>query len=211
MMLATLRYMLAHEYWYWAICAACVVLFTLVLRVHVALVPLIERLASHLEDDDGQDAIVANRRLRALKTGMQFMEYASDPKSSLRAAKKAVKRINKRRQILKRTEPGTGLHHLHSRPDQRPWPTPEISYFSDVSDGGVPQHVQASSWQRQSVRHEAPCHTCAQRGRQCKPWASQPASKLVTTTHLPAHVYKCTGNSSRCPTAVWRRMCRGRA
>ena len=211
MMLATLRYMLAHEYWYWAICAACVVLFTLVLRVHVALVPLIERLASHLEDDDGRDAIVANRRLRALKTGMQFMEYASDPKSSLRAAKKAVKRINKRRQILKRTEPGTGLHHLHSRPDQRPWPTPEISYFSDVSDGGVPQHVQASSWQRQTVRHEAPCHTCAGAFA-----VGQPASQSVSHDHTPTsthgpHVYTCTGNSSRCPTAVWRRMCRGRA
>lgn len=175
-MFATLRYMLAHEYWYWAICAACVVLFTLVLRVHVALVPLIERLASHLEDDDGRDAIVANRRLRALKTGMQFMEYASDPKSSLRAAKKAVKRINKRRQILKRTEPGTGLHHLHSRPDQRPWPTPEISYFSDVSDGGVPQHVQASSWQRQSVRHEAPCHSGPLGSSGSRGPASQPVS-----------------------------------
>ena len=137
-MFATLRYMLAHEYWYWASCAACVVVFSLVLRVHVSLVPLRDRLAAHLEDDDGRDAIVANRRLRALKTGMQFMEYASDPKSSLRAAKKAVKRINKRRQILKRTEPGTGLRHLHSRPDrERPWPTRECSYFSDVSDGGV--------------------------------------------------------------------------
>lgn len=136
-MLAALVATLVHEYWYWC-CAACVVAFSLVLRVGVVYTALLERLASHLEDEDGLDAIVANRRLRALKTGMQIMEYASDPKSSLRAAKTAVKRLRKRRQILRRTEPGTGLRHLHSRPDREPSAAgQEWSYFSDVSDGGV--------------------------------------------------------------------------
>ena len=125
--------MWTHEFWLYP---ACIVLVTLVLRVRVVYTALMERLASLLEDDDGRDAIVANRRLRALKTGMQFMEYASHPKSSLRAAKTAVKRMSKRRQILRRTEPGTGLRHLHSRPDREQTAVgQEWSYFSDLSDG----------------------------------------------------------------------------
>ena len=138
---AALRFLLAPEYTWSA--AAFVVALSLLLRVRVVATALMERLASLLEDDDGRDAIVANRRLRALKTGMHFMECASHPKSSLRAAKIAVKRMSKRRQILRRTEPGTGLRHLHSRPDREPSAgLQECSYFSDVSDGGVPWRGQ---------------------------------------------------------------------
>lgn len=139
--LVPLRWVLMHEY---TASIGIVAAIAVAFRVLEKYTALAERLASLLESDDGRDAIVANRRLRVLKTGMQIMEYARDPKSSGRAAVRAVKRMNKRRQILKKTEPGTGLRHLHSRPDGPAIPlapSAEWSYFSDgegsaLSDGG---------------------------------------------------------------------------
>ena len=67
------RWVVLHEY---TISVALVLGTGALLRMVAAYTNARERLASLLSDDDGRDVLVANRRLRALKTGMQFMDYA---------------------------------------------------------------------------------------------------------------------------------------